>query len=218
MKKAILYSFVVMLAMLSGCRKFPDTGEMDHEYIVRTNYDSSVSFGSFETYYIPDSVLLVTDQAKAQYWTDDNAMRLIDAVVTEMNDRGYTRSTVKADASLGIQLSYIESTYYFASYPGDYWWWGYPGYWGPGYWGGWGDWYYPYPIRYSYSTNSLLMDVIDLTSPQGRADSQLKVIWNAYITGFQSRSTQYNISRGVRAIEQAFTQSPYFIRNSSSNQ
>ena len=49
-----------------------------------------------------------------------------------MNAAGYT-AVDKDDADLGLQVSYVASTYYFHGYYNDGPWWGYyPGYWYPG--------------------------------------------------------------------------------------
>ncbi len=110
------------------------------------------------------------------------------------------------------KVSYVASTYYFHGYYNDGPWWGYyPGYWYPGYWGGnWGGgWYYPYPITYSYSTGSLLADMINLkNAPEGQKE-KLTVVWNAYISGLLGGSGSLNVNRTTTAINQAFTQSPY---------
>lgn len=129
-----------------------------------------------------------------------------------MNAAGYTRISEKEDADLGLQVSYVASTYYFQGYYNDGPWWGYyPGYWYPGYWGGnWGGgWYYPYPITYSYSTGSLLADMVNLkNAPEGQKE-KLTVVWNAYISGLLGGSSNLNVNRATTAINQAFTQSPY---------
>lgn len=203
-----IMSLLILSAVFSGCRKNPDMDDMDHDFIVRTSYDESIAFSTFSTYYIPDSILLIGNRRLPDFWTDDNALRIINTLVGEMNNRGYTRVRARSVADLGIQMSYVESTYYYIDYPSDSWWWGYPGYWGPGYWGDWGGWYYPYPVSYAFSTSSLLTDMIDLHSPQGR-DQKLDIVWNAYMTGLLSRSDQYNVDRSIRAIGQAFTQSAY---------
>lgn len=92
-----------------------------------------------------------------------------------MNAAGYTAAN-KDEADLGLQVSYVASTYYFHGYYNDGPWWGYyPGYWYPGYWGGnWGGgWYYPYPITYSYSTGSLLADMINFKKCSGRTKRKI---------------------------------------------
>ena len=54
-----------------------------------------------------------------------------------MDGAGYMRTPDKEDADLGLQLSYVASTYYFNGYYNNGPWWNYyPGYWIPGYWGG----------------------------------------------------------------------------------
>lgn len=104
---------------------------------------------------MPDSVLLITNNEKATYWTNEDADYILETFADNMAARGFTLVDSKEDADLGLQVSYIEDVRYFVDYPNDYWWWGYPGYWGPGYWGSyWNSWYYPYPVVYSYSVNS----------------------------------------------------------------
>ncbi len=111
---------------------------------------------------------------------------------------------------MGIQVSYIASTYYFTSYSQPEWWWGYPGYWGPGYWGGnWGGgWYYPYAVTYSYSTNSFLTEMVNLKAEQGDS-KKLPVVWTSYLTGFDTGSKAINRTLAVEAVNQSFAQSPY---------
>ena len=46
-----------------------------------------------------------------------------------MTKYGYNQVMDKEFADVGIQVSYIESTYYFTNYSSPYWWWDYPGYW-----------------------------------------------------------------------------------------
>ena len=81
-----------------------------------------------------------------------------------------------------------------------------PGDWGPG----WGNWYYPYPVVYSYSVGSLLTELVDLDTPAAsKADAKLPVLWTAYMSGLLSGSDKFDTQLAVRAIEQAFVQSPY---------
>ena len=68
------------------------------------------------------------------------------------------------------------------------------------------DRYYPYPITYSYSTGSLLADMINLkNAPEGQKE-KLTVVWNAYISGLLGGSGSLNVNRTTTAINQAFTQ------------
>ena len=110
--------------------------KLDNEYLVFTSHDTSTKFNDFSTYYIPDSILIIGDKKDPEYWKDENAQTIINAFKTKMNAAGYT-AVDKDDADLGLQVSYVASTYYFHGYYNDGPWWGYyPGYWYPGYWGG----------------------------------------------------------------------------------
>lgn len=205
MKKLLFYISLPLLAV--SCEKNPDMSELDADLAVYTDYDSSVDFGTYKTYFLPDSILEAGSH-KATYWKDDNAMKIIKAVETEMNARGYERITdpeKKDEAELGIQLSYINESYQIVS--GGYFggWWDY-GYWGP--W--WGGWYYPYPVTYNYNTNTLVMEMVDLT---GDSESKnIPVIWYSNASGAQY-SGMYNLQLLVNSVGQAFKQSEYIKCN-----
>ena len=209
MKKLI--PILLAVFALVSCEKDPDMDKLDNEYLVFTNHDTSAKFNSFSTYYVPDSILVIGDSKEPEYWKDDNAQLIISAFVAKMDGAGYMRTPDKEDADLGLQLSYVASTYYFSGYYNNGPWWNYyPGYWIPGYWGGYwgGGWYYPYSITYSYSTGSLLADLVNLGAPEG-AKEKLPVVWNAYISGLIGSSGSLNVNRATTAINQAFVQSPY---------
>lgn len=210
--KKIIYLILSVFICLPSCRKDPDLSKLDSEFVVFTDYDNSVDFGSYTSYYIPDSVLIVSEK-EPRYWEGNDPDQIIHTFINQMNIRGYTRTTVKEEADLGIQVSYIEDVNYFYDYyTHPSWWWGYPGYWSPGYWGGWGGWYYPYPIRYSFSVGSLLTEMIDLNAKTPRIENSLPVIWTSYMTGLVSSSNRVDVPRSIRAVDQAFAQSPYITK------
>ena len=74
---------------------------------------------------------------KKEIWIDDNAQMIIKTVADNLKDRGYVQldASEKENADLGIQLSYVESTYYFTTYTSPYYW--FDGWWGSAYWPGW---------------------------------------------------------------------------------
>lgn len=214
MKKFIPFLFALVL--FASCEKEPDTDKLDNQYMVYTQYDKKANFGNYSTYYIPDSVLVIGGSDKPVYWTDTentNAKQIIDAYVTNMDRRGYKKVDDKDEADLGLQVSYIENTNYFVDYPSDNWWWGYPGYWGPGYWGpSWNNygWYYPFPIVYSYSTGSLLTELVDLKNPEVvSGKNKIVVLWNSFISGLLSGNETIDITKTVSGINQSFEQSKY---------
>ena len=209
MKK--FFALLFVLPLFVACEKDPDDSKLDYDFVVYTSYDKDAKFSDHKTYYVPDSVLLITDKEKAEYLTGSEGDKIIDAIVDQMNSRGFTRVTDKESADLGIQTSFVQNAYYFYGYNGSSNWWGsYPGYWGPGYWGGgWNSWYYPYPITYSYQVGALLSEIVDLKGAVTRTDDKLPVLWTAYMTGLLSNSNKINTQLSVQAVNQAFEQSPY---------
>ena len=208
--KKLIYLFGAILGLgLIACEQEPDMDKLSGEYVVFTSRDTTASFSSYSTFYVADSILLIDHSETPEYWSGTNATQLIQAFVTQMSAHGFTQVTEKSEATLGLQISYVKSTYYLAGYGSSPWWNSWTGYWYPGYWGGYwgGGWNYP-PVFYSYSTGSLLADLVTLEATQG-ATATLPVVWNAYIGGLLGSSGTLNVSLATTAIQQAFTQSPY---------
>ncbi|MBO5085535.1 MAG: DUF4136 domain-containing protein [Bacteroidaceae bacterium] len=209
MKKLIPMLFAAVL-LVTACEKTPDTGKLDDDYLVYTNYDDDTDFAKFTTFYVPDSVLIIdnsSDKPKYLYGTPA-ADILIANYVAGMEAAGYVRTTDKESADLGLQISYVKDTYRFRYYNNYPWWYGYPWYWQFSYWGDWGGWYWPYDITYSYSTGSVLGELVDLTQPESTS-KQLKVVWTSYISGLLNSDGSLNTTEVAQAISQAFSQSKY---------
>lgn len=208
MKK--FFALLFLLPLFTACEKDPDTDKLDYDFVVYTDYDKSAKFDTYSSYYIPDSVLIISNKEKPEYMTGTEGDRIIKSITDQMNARGYTRVATKDAADLGLQVSFVQDAYYFYNYSSSsYWWGGYPGYWGPGYWGGWNGWYYPYPVTYGYQIGSLLTEIASLKDGKTRTDNKLPVLWTAYMTGLLSGSDKVNTELSVRAIDQAFAQSAY---------
>ena len=209
MKQVFPMLFAVAL-LVAACEKTPDTGKLDDDYLVYTDYDAETDFAKFTTFYVPDSVLIIDNSSnKPKFLYGTPASELIIAnYVKGMEQAGYVRTFDKANADLGMQVSYVEDTYSFRYYNNYPWWYGYPWYWSFGYWGNWGGWYWPYSITYSYSTGSVLGELVDLTLPESTS-KQLRVVWSSYISGLLNNDGTLNTTEVKQAIEQAFSQSPY---------
>lgn len=218
MKHLLSAAVALGAVLLVGCQKEPSTSGLRNEYLVYTAQDRSADFAAIDTYYIPDSILLIGAQAVneegdrvAKYWKDADALTLINTVVGAMNERGYTRireADQRQTADVGFQVSYIEQTTYFSGYSNPYWWWDYPYYWAPDYWGPWTGWYYPFAVYYSYTTGSLLLEMVDLKNGD-TTTRKLPILWNVYVSGLLRGSNPINIDMAVEALDQAFEQSPY---------
>ena len=211
MKKILFISTLVLLAV--ACQKEPYPQDGDNEYLVYTAPAKDADFSDYATFDIADSLLVIGQSAKPEYSQSNNALALIQAFRTNMEKLGYIYTPDNPDADLGIQLTYMIKTERFLQYYNDpYWWLDYPGYWSPGYWGDWYGFYYPRPMVYSYSTNALLADMVDLTAEQGDGKS-LEIIWSVYIGGPAGPNVSYDVQRMKGSINQAFAQSPYLKKS-----
>lgn len=202
---ATLLMAVVMLSLTVSCQKDPDFDELSTEFVTYTNYDKSVDFSKFTTFYISDAIKVLSD--KKRDWNDDNAQMIIKTVADNLKDRGYVQldASEKENADLGIQLSYVESTYYFTTYTSPYYWLDW--WWGSAYWPGWYPMYpYPsYPLTYSYDVGSLLGEMIWID----RSSEKLQQVWSMCVGGTMSGSTLTDVYKAKRGVNQAFVQSPY---------
>ena len=206
MKKILLIPALVLLAV--ACHKEPYI-DSDNEYLVYTSPGKDATFASFTTFDLADSLLVIGQSAKPEYSQSQNAIALIQAVRTNMEKAGYVYTPDNPDADLGIQMTYVIKTDRYVQYYNDpYWWLNYPGYWSPGYWGNYVGFYYPYPVTYTYSTNALMVDMVDLTTPKTGTEA-LEVVWSVYIGGPAGSSVASDVEVMKNAIDQAFVQSPY---------
>jgi hypothetical protein len=206
MKKILLIPAFILLAV--ACHKEPYI-DSDNEYLVYTSPGKDVTFASFTTFDLADSLLVIGQSAKPEYSQSQNALALIQAVRTNMENAGYIYTPDNPDADLGIQMTYVIKTDRYVQYYNDpYWWLNYPGYWSPGYWGNYVGFYYPYPVTYTYSTNALMVDMADLTTPKTGTEA-LEVVWSVYIGGPAGSSVASDVEVMKNAIDQAFVQSPY---------
>ena len=204
MKKILFFNLIALCILLTtSCEKDPDTDKLDNDYLVYTNYDKSTNFSNIQTFHVIDSILIISDEAEPDYWRNNNSQKIIQAYTQNLEERGYISVIESKDADMVLQISYISNTYYFNNYGPGAWWNNYPGYWN---WGGWG-WYYPFNFVYSYSTGSIIAELVS-TTPSIVEKDKLTVIWNSYICGLLSGNS-LSLSRTLNGINQAFDQSPY---------
>ena len=214
MKKILFFSALAL--MVAACHKEPYPQDGDMEYLVYTAPSKDVTFADFQTFDIADSVLVIGQSEKPQYSASDNALALIQQFRINMEKLGYIYTPSNPDADLGMQLTYIVKTERFVHYYNDpYWWLDYPGYWPSGYWGNWTGWYYPYPVSYTYTTNALITDMVDLTGEE-KEGNKLEIVWSCYIGGPAGTSIANDVNRMKASIDQAFVQFPYLSRTTTS--
>ncbi|MBO5720556.1 MAG: DUF4136 domain-containing protein [Bacteroidales bacterium] len=200
-----LLMIVVLLSTIVSCQKDPDFDELSTEFVTYTDYDKSVDFSKYSTFYISDTIKVLS--GKVENWYDENAQSIISTFASNMKDRGYVQlaKAERESADLGIQLSYIENTYYFTDYYSPYYW--YDWWWGSYYWWDWGP-IYPYPsyaVTYRYDVGSLLGEIISID----KTTEKLQQIWSMCVGGTMSGSTRTDVNKAKRGVNQAFNQSEY---------
>lgn len=213
MKKILFFSALALLAV--ACHKEPSPQDGDNEYLVYTSPSKNVNFAQFQTFDLADSLLIIGQSDKPVYSQSNEALALIQAVRTNMEKLGYIYTPANPDADLGIQMTYVIKTEKYVQYYNDpYWWLDYPGYWPSGYWGNWTGFYYPYPVTYTYTTNALITDMVNLTNEVQEGEA-LEVVWTSYIGGPAGSSVQSDVNRMKTSIDQAFAQSPYLKKTAT---
>ena len=196
-KKFILYMSIILT--LGSC--YPDGPEYYEDLdVVYTNYDDQFDFSSKGTYSIPDKVVKVTgaliDGDVPEFVQEPQNSQMLQQINGNMSELGWTKIEDPANADLVLFPAVWTNTTVYYWY--NYWCWYYP------YYCGWG---WGYPSVSSYTTGTLVMTLV--------ADGENYIdplrVWTAAANGLLSGS--YNTTRVIRAIDQAFEQSPYLKKN-----
>src|SRR5262245_16817341 len=125
---------VLFISIIVSCRKTPDTGDLSLQQVVATDRDIQANFSSYSTYFISDTVSVVASASTDSILTGPMALQLVNAVKTNMNNRGYTfRPRNQGPADLGFRLTVIKDITRTAVCGG--WWDGWYGWYPPNYWG-----------------------------------------------------------------------------------
>ncbi len=193
-----------MLLLLS-CRKEPDLSQLSSNFVVQTDAAKGVSFSNYKTYYISDTVALISTSKTDTLLPSADALQLVNTIKSNMNARGYTFVPKALKPDLGINTLAVKDVNVGVVYPG--WWWGYPGYWDPWYWGWYYPYYYPWTVAYSVTTGSVIAELIDLKNVS--TDQKLQVVWTMSLNGALGSSGSSNLQRAIDGINQAYNQSPY---------
>jgi len=207
--KGFIVIAIFLMGGLFSCEPTPDELKLFDQFVVSTNYEQDVNFGSFTTFTLrSDTIGLVSNT-----YGDDTivvgsnyARPVIGQVRTNMIDRGYQQVDVDQDPDLAVNIYVVKNLNLFQQV--NY----YPGYYSPGYYNYYGGYYggyygYPYVDTYAYNTGVLVVEIIDLVNVNQQ--NQVRVIWNAYM-GDVFSSIDRN-QQSLDAIDQAFAQSPYLI-------
>src|SRR5574339_843725 len=195
---------VALLAVIVSCRKVPDTSELSNEQVVATDRDLSANFSSYSTYFISDTVSVVANDPRDTILTGALATQLVNAVKTNMNNRGYTPVARTANPDLGLRLTVIKDITRTAVCGG--WWDGWWGYYPPWYWGCYycGGYYYPWCTSYTYTIGTSALYIFDKKNQD--ANHNLRALWGATMFGvFSTTNNHTNANLTENDINQAFS-------------
>jgi len=205
-------SLLMVFGLLASCYPEKDRTIDDFD-IVGTNYDDSKNWDDYKTFYVHDSILLVYDTTEdVPEYPNEAATVILDGIQKNLIAYGWVEIT---DTTGGIIPDVYITPYVWTSdvsgaiyYPGYPWYGGgyYPGY--PGYYPGYPGW--GGATYYSYTTGTILIDMLDLVHPDTIND-QLDILWSAGINGIVSSGS--SLTRIKFSVDQAFSQSKYLKKN-----
>jgi hypothetical protein len=213
MKKHLFFFVVTLAVFFASCQPEPDAKLLVDDLIVATNYDTAANFNGYVTYSIPtDTIGFFSETSEDTIITaseSDFPKPILSAIRSNLNALGYTEVDRTQDPDLGMNVVVVNDFNVFQEivYPN----YGYPGNYYPGYYGYGSYYYYPYINTYAYNTGVLIIEMVDLRNRT--PDNKVKVIWDAYMGDVYS--TLDLVPQTVRAIDQAFVQSPYVHRTSN---
>jgi len=207
-KTGAFLAAAALVLSLGACQKDAVSNlSTEESRIYITDHDSTVSFASYNTYSISDSVAVIDgNQSTKQLDAADAAY--IAAVKKHMGEMGYTLVDKNAHPDLGVDISHITNTSTgVVSYP-DYWGY-YDAYYDPYYWGYGGyDYYVPYAYDvYTVREGALSIDLLDLKN--AASTNKINLVWTGVIRG-EGINDASTADSQVKAL---FDQSPYLKTN-----
>jgi len=182
-RKSYLFISILLAALtVSSCYKDDDYVVADYDLTI-THYDDKTDFEPYKSFYVRDSVGLISDYIvrgdenwRSFYKPGGASFQIRNKVRQSYIDMGYTEVTDSlqdADIAVNMVVTLSENTSVY--YPG--YWWSYPGYWygyyppywksakyWNGYWGGYYGGYYPWyggGYSYTYKTGNLMLEMAD---------------------------------------------------------
>ncbi|WP_346855903.1 DUF4136 domain-containing protein [uncultured Draconibacterium sp.] len=221
-----LFLFLISVtAFLYSCHPEYDATIEELDLAI-TKYDQEQDFTKLQTFYMPDTIVYISDEDKIISANVDHSHEdhILSEVRQNLIDKGWTEVMApengEIDADVSILISVLEtdvSFYYY--YWWDYWswyswdWWypwypGYPGYPGFPVWPG----YPTYPSG-GYTVGTVFIDMMNMDEvampASDDASIKLPIVWTGTVNGILAGSDANIQSRLTKEITQVFNQSPY---------
>jgi hypothetical protein len=208
--------FIVVASILFcwGCEPKPNTSDLVKNMVVTTDYDNSVDFTKFTSYYLPidtisyfnnsDSNAADTLQCAAcsgnSRQLGDYAHLSTNEVINQMNLAGFTLVGKKQNPDLRVYIFIVENVNTYQSY-----------YYNPyGYGFGYGFGYgygYGYPVYTQTDQADLYLEIFDV---KHLTNGKPTLVWYSDISDLVSSPDFSGLT--VKAIDQAFKQSSYLMK------
>jgi len=202
---------------LAGCYFTPTEQERLEQSVVVTARDPAADLASYQSYFIRPEIRVLDEQdglptvSNTELLPEAAAAPLLNSTEANLSARGYVAASSSEEAELAVELVYVrsvDSDFYCANW-GDWAYWGYPGW----------SYYFPYPCGTSaWYTGMLVTHVVDLAAARAARAAQpdtlgmLRGVWLSGVYGAEVESASFQISRAAEGIDEAFAQSPYFVR------
>lgn len=207
-----LVAIVIVAAVTAFASCTPNSGVTVAESdVVLTLFDDKFDFGAATTYRLPDTVIHLTSSGEDDPSIGrDNDEEILALVESNFTARGYTKVADTAPSDFVVTVS-VTSTQFW-NIVGGCWYgcWGWWGGWPPG---GWNPWFPPV-AGYSFTTGSLLVDMVD---PDDLDGDKMPLRWEGAANGVLSDTAANLQNRYARSINQMFEQSPYLKSNAGGN-
>jgi hypothetical protein len=196
---------IFSIFLLWGC--YPNGPDYVEELdVVVTYHVAEYDFVAQATYAMPDKIVKVTgdlaDGETPEYMPDATASKILKMIADNMTALGYTKVAQNANPDLYLLPASWQTTTVYWWY--DYWYW-----WYGGYWGGYYPPYYPPVSVSSYTTGTLIMNLVDKDVVNANGDPIIQ--WSGAINGLLTGA--YDATCVNTAINKAFDQSPYLKTN-----
>ena len=206
MKKLFLL-FIVAALSSTICTVFNEDYDETVEQFVSVAYRSAdTDFSQFKTFVVADSILYV-DSDKSVRKKNNLTEEVKSAVTSELTSLGYSVAAAGQAPDMIVDLAYLVSTT-TTIYPGYWWGWDYWWYY---------DWYYPsyypfypyypypmYPVATSYSTGSLIIEIVDYANMS--EGSNPPIVWHGLVRSILNSS--HTSQERAQAIGQCFDMMP----------
>lgn len=180
--------------------------------VVQTEYDEEEVdgvenvFNTYSTFYLrQDTLGFVSTYTADTILMDGGNIDFVEALIDSVGDMAESRGFIQVEEDqspdFAIKIVVLENFSFFqtVSYPGYY----------SGYYGYYGGYYGPVVNTYSSNFVTLVIEVVDIKNYIING-SKYKVIWSAYIGDLLT--TIDRKGKLLEAANQAFLQSPYFLK------